>query len=204
MLPDMDGGYDDGYSTVVGFWGKDPSSLVSSYLANNSVNGLRAIDVGAGEGKNAAALAYGGAYVDAIECSPIAIRNGKILFPTARINWIQQDACGYVYPQEYYDLVVCYGLIHCLGTARRAHELLLSLKRAVKRSGAIILASFNDGSHDLSAHPGFTPLLLPHDWYLSQFTGWRVSNCSSSILMEAHPHNLIPHHHSLTRLIAEK
>ena len=55
MLTELDGGYDVGYRAVTGFWGTAPSSLVVRYLATHDVAGLKVLDAGAGEGKNAAA-----------------------------------------------------------------------------------------------------------------------------------------------------
>lgn len=204
MLIETDGGYEEGYRAVTGFWGTQPGSLVADYLHHHPVTGLTVLDVGAGEGKNAAAFARAGASVDALECSSAAIRNGRALFDDAEINWLQADADRFAYPLAYYDVVVCYGLIHCLKSIAAAMHLVSSLKSALKANGTFILVSFNDGRHDLSAHPGFKPLLLPHGWFLQQFEGWEIDSVSNSLLFETHPHNNIPHHHSLTRLRAFK
>ncbi|MBY5394650.1 class I SAM-dependent methyltransferase [Rhizobium leguminosarum] len=204
MLTETNGGYDDGYKAVQGFWGTTPGSLVSEFLKNRPVEGIRALDVGAGEGKNAVALARAGASVDAVECSGSAIRNGRELFSDVSVNWIHEDALEVRYERAAYDLVVCYGLVHCLPSEPAAQELLHQLQAALKPGGTFILVSFNNGSHDLSAHPGFKPLLLKHDWFLERFHGWHMKHVTDSILFETHPHNKIPHHHSLTRLTAVK
>lgn len=204
MLLEANGGYDDGYVSVRSFWGTKPGSLVAELLQTQKVAGLKVLDVGAGEGKNAAALSRAGACVDAIECSPHAIRNGQELFASASINWIEADAADWLYPVEHYDVVVCYGLIHCLASELAADRLIGSLQRSLKADGIFILVSFNDGSHDLSGHPGFAPLFLPHAWFLRHFQRWTIQSVSDSILFETHPHNNIPHHHSLTRLSAVK
>jgi SAM-dependent methyltransferase len=204
MLTEIDGGYDQGYRSVASFWGTAPASLVAKYLRSHNPIGLEVLDAGAGEGKNAAAFARAGANVDALECSSAAIQNGRTLFPDADINWVQADATDYLYPTSYYDVVICYGLIHCLRTELLARNTLLNLQNSLKRDGTIFVVAFNNGIHDLSAHPGFAPLLLSHDWFLDRFDGWRAINASDSILFETHPHNLIPHHHTLTRLSAVK
>lgn len=165
---------------------------------------MRALDVGAGEGKNSAALARAGALVDAVECSSSAIRNGRGMFSDSSVNWIHDDALALSYERSAYDLIVCYGLMHCLPSEVAVDGLLRSLQTALKSGGTFILVSFNDGSHDLSAHPAFRPLLIKHDWFLDQFQGWRLEHATDSILFETHPHNGIPHHHSLTRVMAVK
>lgn len=204
MLTEIDGGYDQGYRAIKGFWGREPGSLVAEFLRTRNAVGLAVLDVGAGEGKNAAAFAGSGARVDALECSSAAIRNGLELFPRAEINWIQADATEHRYPKRFYDVVICYGLVHCLATETEAGRLIRSLQATLKEGGTFILVAFNDGSHDLSAHPGFKPLLLGHHWFIRQFEGWHLESVSDSILFETHPHNGIPHHHSLTRLSAVK
>ncbi|MGS1097576.1 class I SAM-dependent methyltransferase [Aquamicrobium terrae] len=204
MLTEVDGGYDQGYRAVENFWGKAPASLVATYLRSHKAVGLQVLDVGAGEGKNAAAFAHAGAYVTALECSSAAIQNGRKLFPDVDINWVQADATDYRYPTGFYDVVVCYGLIHCLKSESVARNMLFNLQNSLKSGGTIFVVAFNNGSHDLSAHPGFAPLLLSHDWFIERFNEWHAVGASDSILFETHPHNLIPHHHSLTRLTAVK
>lgn len=204
MLIEVDGGYDQGYRAVGNFWGTAPASLVASFLSHTDPKGLKVLDVGAGEGKNAAAFATAGAFVDAIECSAAAIRNGRNLFPSAPINWIRADAIEHAYAPASYDVVICYGLVHCLPSVASARKLLSRLQAAVKSGGTMFVVAFNDGSHDLSAHPGFEPLLLRHDWFVKQFDDWRIDVASDSILFETHPHNGIPHHHSISRLSVVK
>lgn len=204
MLVETTGGYDDGYEAVTGFWGIAPGSLVQEYLATNDAAGLRVLDVGAGEGKNAAAFARAGATVLAVECSASAIRNGRKLFPNDPITWTRRDALEMVYPKNSFNVVVSYGLTHCLPSETSARILIAELQAALVPGGTFILVSFNSGSHDLSAHPGFQPLLLDHTWFVERFDGWHFDSLSDSILFETHPHNNIPHHHSLTRLTATK
>lgn len=204
MLVETTGGYDDGYEAVTGFWGTAPGSLVKEFLTSNNAAGLRVLDIGAGEGKNAAAFARAGAIVEAVECSESAIRNGRKLFPSDPISWFHCDVLEMEYPKESIDVIVSYGLTHCLPSETSARKLVAELQAALVSGGTFILVSFNSGSHDLSAHPGFRPLLLDHTWFVERFDGWHFESLSDSILFETHPHNNIPHHHSLTRLTAKK
>lgn len=93
--------------------------------------------------------------------------------------------------------------MHCLRDAETARNVLYETKKSLRHGGTYILVAFNDGPHDLSAHPGFRPLLLSHAWYLSEFNDWNVSYATDTILHETHPHNALPHFHSITRLIAQ-
>lgn len=197
------GGYDEGYAAVSCFWGTNPSRLVRSYLEVNDPGGMKVLDLGAGEGKNAAAFSRRGAIVDAIEMSKVAIENGLRAFSHTPINWINVDAALYTFPSDYYDIVICYGLIHCLRSKEVADRMLSQTKRSLRTGGTYILAAFNDGPHDLSAHPDFKPLLLSHAWYLAAFRHWNILAATDEILHESHPHNGIQHFHSMTRIIAK-
>jgi 2-polyprenyl-3-methyl-5-hydroxy-6-metoxy-1,4-benzoquinol methylase len=205
MLVETNGGYDEGYRAVSGFWGTAPGSLVADYLKAETATDYKVLDVGAGEGKNAAAFARAGAEVDAVECSAAAIRNGRQLFPSDRINWIHSDVLARTYPTGKYDIVVSYGLSHCLPSDAALRSFIENLKSSLRSGGTFILVAFNAGSHDLAlAHPGFHPLLLSHSWYLHRFAGWHFRHASDTLLFETHPHNDIPHHHSMTRISAIK
>lgn len=200
------GGYDDGYSAVPCFWGKDPGSLVKLFLEEHSVKGNVILDLGCGEGKNANAFAAAGATAIAVDCSQDAITNGKSVFRNSPIDWYIADATSFAASQsdETYDVVVVYGLLHCMNSETEAGALINDVQRLTKPNGTVILVAFNVRSQDLSAHPGFEPLLLPHDWYAAKFDGWHTEILTDTDLHETHPHNGIPHHHSLTRLIAKK
>jgi SAM-dependent methyltransferase len=197
------GDYDEGYRAVPCFWGEQPGSLVREFLSRTRVNGLQVLDLGAGEGKNASALAKAGAIVDAVEVSSAAIQNGIDRFGD-QFNWIHADARTLCFERDSYDLIVSYGLAHCIKTELELERLITKTKTALKGGGHYILVAFNAGSHDFSAHPGFQPLLLPHQWYVSKFVGWHVICATDTILQETHPHNNVPHHHSMTRLLMRK
>ncbi len=203
-MPTDLGGYGRGYAAVPCFWGTTPGSLVATYLASHNPQNLRVLDVGAGEGKNAAAFARLGATVDAIECSGDAIRNGKATFSDENINWIEQDVTSYCCRPNFYDVVVCYGLIHCLQSEQEAVRILSNTQASLKTNGVYILATFNDGNHDLSAHPGFKPLLMNHAWFLNAFHEFQIIVATNELLYETHPNNGIAHFHSMSRLMAKR
>jgi len=199
-----DGGYDAGYSATECFWGTEAASLVKAFLTERDVDGFAVLDVGCGEGKNANAFAKAGASVIAIDCSDLAVANGQRLFESKLIDWRVADASSLILPADSFDVVVSYGLFHCLSDKASAERLISDVQRATKPGGYNIFCTFNDRSQDLSAHPGFEPLLLGHEWYLGNYAGWLIEQSSDKDLHETHPHNMIPHHHSLTRVIAKK
>lgn len=201
----MSGGYDDGYLAVPCLWGTEPGSLVRLILSAPWISrGLRVLDLGCGEGKNSAPFARLGCEVDAVDCSGPAISNGKRAFSDLGIRWIQQDALEFDCGEEKYDIIICYGLLHCLGDLESIDRALYHVQHATRSGGTNVVCAFNDRKHDFSAHPGFSPTLLPHNLYVGRYSQWHIDHASDSDLHEVHPHNGIPHHHSMTRLLARK
>jgi tellurite methyltransferase len=198
------GGYDDGYSRCACFWGRSPGSLVRRFIANVPCKGLRVLDLGCGEGKNAYALAHAGAVVTAVDCSELAIANGRTAFADGKIEWVVSEGATYLLGCEPFDVVVMYGLLHCLPSRTAISTMIASALRKTLRGGYHVVATFNDGPHDLSAHPGLRPTLAPHEFYLQQYKGHERVTQSTEIIHEVHPHNSTPHYHSLTRLTVRK
>ena len=199
------GGYDDGYANCPCFWGKEAGSLVRQFLASTAdVSSFRVLDLGCGEGKNAAAFADRGASITAVDCSERALVNGKSAFKHDNIEWVQSDAIEFLNESGLFDVVIMYGLPHCMESTSTIQKLIKLSQDRTKKGGKHILAAFNDGPHDLSAHPDFKPTLASHDFYLRCYSAYEIESHTSSLLHETHPHNNIPHFHSVTRLIASK
>ncbi len=197
-----DGGYDDGYSACPCFWGTSPGSLVRVFLDNNpSLEGRTVLDLGCGEGKNANSFALAGASVDAVDCSEFAISNGKRAFADTHIDWITASAAEHLRACRTYDLVVMYGLLHCLSSAQDISDMIALALQRTAMGGTHIVVAFNDGPHDLSGHPHFRPTLVPHAFYCEQYRRQAILSENVSILRETHPHNNIPHFHSISRLV---
>lgn len=205
MMSNSDGGYDSGYRGTSCFWGTAPGSLVKRLLKEQPPSSFsRVLDLGCGEGKNSVPFAEVGCRVDAVDCSQLALRNGQKAFKESSINWIVADALKYHISKDAYDLIIGYGLFHCL---RRKSDVMLLAQRMIAGTcpgGVNIVCTFNDRSHDLSAHPGFNPILLPHELYVDLYRKWDVLDMSDTDLHETHPHNNIQHHHSLTRILARR
>jgi tellurite methyltransferase len=201
----MTGGYDEGYTHCPCFWGKNPSSLVKKILHERDVRGAQVLDLGCGEGKNAAAFAQQGATVLALDCSETAIGNGKRTFKHPSINWQVGDVLNTEIPNLEYDYVVIYGLLHCLSDSGTVEKVVNKALAVSKRGCLHILATFNDGGHQNMevAHPGFRPLLLSHSFFLSLYEQHCILYSSNEVLHEHHPNNNVLHSHTLTRLIVE-
>ena len=202
----MNGGYDEGYRACPCFWGTEPGSFVRLLAKHlGEMSGLKVLDAGCGEGKNAAFFAGQGAVVDAVDLSELAIRNGQRQWGRLTgICWQATDIREKEFRREEYDVVIAYGLLHCLPSAAEVLNVLSRLQDATRISGYLVICAFNARLQDLAAHPGFNPCLLPHADYVSAFSGWEVISDSDCDLTERHPHNDIEHTHALTRLVARK
>lgn len=197
--------YDDGYARCACFWGREPGSLVRDLVSRvGSVRGWRVLDIGCGEGKNADHLWRLGAQVLALEVSALALANARKAFPDSGVAWRHADARTEPLDQDAYDLIIAYGLLHCLAHEGEVRGVVGALRDATRPGGRNILCAFNDRSQDLSAHPGFRPCLLPHTTYASLYADWTIEVLSDADLRETHPHNGIEHVHSMTRLVARK
>jgi tellurite methyltransferase len=114
------------------------------------------------------------------------------------------DAEQFLSDCDKFDVVVMYGLLHCLPSIDRIRSVVRSAMRKTKIGGHHIVVTFNDGPHDLSAHPDLVPTLLPHDFFLELYGAQEVLYEKADRIEETHPHNKIPHFHSVTRLIVKK
>ena len=198
--------YDAGYASCSCFWGRQPGHLVTELTGIlPSWHGLSVLDLGCGEGKNAAFAAQRGATVRAIDASALALRNAAAAWPTiANINWEHADVRDIVLSPDTYDVILAYGLFHCLGSAYEVRQIATTIQHATTAGGFNVVCTFNTRKQDLSAHPGFNPVLLPHDDYAHLYAGWQLLHSTDKDLSEVHPHNGIRHTHSMTRLIARK
>lgn len=201
----MNGGYDDGYSCCRCFWGKSPGSLVRRFLSETrSVEGLRILDLGCGEGKNAYAFAQAGAKVVAVDCSKAALANGQRELAHRGIEWVLSDVEAYLRNCSTFDIVIMYGLLHCLPSMKKICSVVrLALMRTIL-GGQHLVVIFNDGPQDLTAHPGFSPTLLPHKLYVDLYRDQKIIFEQTDMIHETHPNNDILHYHSLTRLSARR
>jgi tellurite methyltransferase len=200
-----DGGYEAGYAACPCFWGTAPGRYVLRLLQLvPEVSGLRVLDAGCGEGKNAALLAKMGAEVTAVDLSERALETARSLYSGVPIRWMAADVMEQSWPSQYFDVVIAYGLFHCMASPSEITYLHNRLGMATRVGGYHVVCAFNDRSQDLSGHPNFNPCLTAHHFYQGLYRDWEIVAESDEDLYETHPHNRIPHMHSLTRLLARR
>jgi tellurite methyltransferase len=200
------GGYDIGYQSSPCFWGREPGSLVRaslSLLPNPA--GLRVLDAGCGEGKNAAFFAERGAKVDAIDISPLALENARRAWPElcSRMRLSCLDVHALATEERVYDVVIIYGLLHCLEDRVARHRVVEKLKAVTCPGGLHIVCALGsrlDGFAE--GHIDFRPTLASHESYVDLYRDWTISHESDRDLVETHPPNYVEHRHAVTRFFA--
>lgn len=202
----MNGGYDQGYLSCPCFWGATPGSLVSRLdkLLNYSSD-ISILDIGCGEGKNAIFFARKGVNVKGIDISEAGLSNACKSWPDYEsVEWLCADIRKTDLPYNTYNVVIAYGLFHCLENPKEIRNEIRKMQISTKTGGYNLLCAFNDRHQNLTAHPGFFPTLMSHEFYKNMYSEWDLIYISDQDLHETHPHNNIPHSHALTRLIARK
>ncbi len=199
----QDGGYDAGYRSCSCFWGREPGSVLRSLQNQIDFRAAETLDAGCGEGKNAVWLAARGSRVTAVDVSRRALANAARAWPESEVKWIEADITEFEMPPQYYDIIIAYGLMHCL-TKELIHLLIDRFQNVTKIGGIHVIVTFNDRYQDLAGHPEFKPTLMSHQYYTGRYLDWEVLLASDKDLFETHPHNNIHHTHSMTRIAARK
>lgn len=147
-----------------------------------------------------------GARVIGLDVSWLAIDRAIGHDPQRRVSWLVADAAALPLEQTArFDVVVAYGLLHCLPNQEVVHDVIGALQSLTKAGGLHLTVTFNSRDQDLDrAHPGFRPTLLAHSAYLDAYRSWSVLEATDELLHETHPHNGVPHRHSMTRIAARK
>jgi SAM-dependent methyltransferase len=199
------GGYDASYRQCPCFWGTEPGTIVRLLATLADLTGARVLDLGCGEGKNAVFLAQLGCKVEAWDISERALANAKRAWPAAPVLWRCKDAVSVSAEMRKFDLILAYGLFHCLPNSSIA-ETISHMQRITERNGYNIAVCFNDRNqiNTQAAHPSFASTCLPHNYYQLAYSDWQILHDTDADLVERHPTNSIEHTHSMTRILARK
>lgn len=131
------GAWDERYAAAELVWSAEPNQFVAAELADLPPG--RALDLAAGEGRNAIWLARRGWEVTAADFSQVALDKGRRLAGDTPVRWVCADATAWDEPAAYDLVVLAY----------------LQLAEAERR--AAVRAAY------ASLTPGGTFLLVAHD-----------------------------------------
>lgn len=199
------GPYDLLYESCEYLWPNRPGRMVK--LASEIKLPERTLDLGCGDGKNLYFLHSLGCAADGVDISELAIsranRRLSALGEKRRGSLSCVDACCFDMGCNIYDLIICYGLYHCLNDIQSQH-LHRKIVRSLKPGGIVALAVFND---DLPLPPNHhTPkiTLRSRMHFIQQSAPLRPIHLEFGEIIEDHLPLVPQHRHSVTWALLQK
>ncbi len=119
---------------------RPPAPLVLAALKNVEKGTGMALDLGAGSGSNALALAKRGFLVNAVDFSGASIKElNKLKNP--KIHPIKKNIKDFVISQNFYDVIVAWNSLSFL-PKRKAQKVLKDIERGLGPDGVAIISMF--------------------------------------------------------------
>ena len=114
--------------------GQEPSTILKKYIRLFPKG--RALDIAAGEGRNAIFLAEHGFEVDAVDISGVALNRARKLARArgVKIRTIVADLDRYPIPGDLFDLIVDFNFLD--------RRLISGIKRGLKKGGMVVFESY--------------------------------------------------------------
>jgi SAM-dependent methyltransferase len=193
------GAYDTLYRALGVVWPKRPGRMVRR--ASEMCPPAHALDAGCGDGKDAMHLASQGWDVSAFDVSKLALAGLRARQAAMRsvrsLNVLHGDAAELEWPSASFQLVVAYGLYHCLDDdrLRRAHAY---LDAALAPGGLFAFAAFNNDLPLPNDHGTVGIVLRPRLHIIELLVGWKVESLEFGTIAESHLPVIGCHEHALT------
>jgi len=193
------------------FWDTKPASYVRLFLEKygKDIYGKQVLDLGAGEGKNAVYLANLGAEVTAVDVSPVALgrfsQQPNFANCSDRIKYINQDMTDADFSRSSFDIIVAYGVLHCLDSAEQVFQMVNRISNWLNPAGFFICATFTNKLPVPTVQSYLDEKSFLEEGELENLlTEFTLLESENSIITETHPTSNIEHQHSIVRLIAQK
>ena len=171
-------GINERYEKHPQLFGEFPSAIVAE-LARLLPPGSRVLDVGAGQGRNALALAQKGMRVDAIDHAEKGLEQmlaqaaeRKIVGVQSRVGRIEQLTLS----PESYDAMCFINVLHFLPFTTTL-EVIQKCKDATKPGGMHAISIFTEGTSDFVKSWGAR--LWSVEELRAAYEGWTVESCES-------------------------
>lgn len=188
------------------YWGKEPNKLAQSvleYFSKDQIQGKKAVDLGAGEGRDSAFFAKQGFDVVAMDFAPAGLAKAKRLAEEmgTAIRIMEGDLNHFVFAHPV-DLVYSIGTLQYIHPSNRVQQF-QHFKENTLPGGLNVLFAFIEHP-DLGIAPdwGKNEYLYKRDELQSYYSDWKtlfteefIFDCTSSG---------IPHHHASRILISKK
>jgi SAM-dependent methyltransferase len=185
-------------------WADTPGRLVARlphYRSGGSV-----LDAGCGDGKNALFLETVGFDVTGFDASPLALAGLRNRFARRgrRANGRYFVANAESWPVvERYDIVISYGLYHCLPKHSRP-GVQARLFRAVRPGGLIVFATLTNHLPLPPEHGTYGISLATPSEVDELFAEFQVHESFHGTIEEEHRPTIGPHRHSVVWIIAQR
>jgi tellurite methyltransferase len=147
--------------------GQQANTILKKYL--RFFPGGKALDLAAGEGRNAVFLAEHGLDVEAVDISRTALDRAKrsALSRGVRIKTIAADLDAFIFPEEKYDLILDFYFLD--------RRLIPGIKRSLKKGGVVVFETYTTDQRDMAAGgPSKTKYLLKPNELLRLFQGFHI------------------------------
>lgn len=207
------GQYDIEYKNCSCFWGSEPSKYAK--LIPNYISSGRVLDLGAGEGKNSFYLTSLGFKVVAIDVSLYAIKNfinraikeiknKKSKAKVENIDIICADVTNWPMAGKF-DVIIAYGLLHCLNSEKEIASLINKMKTVTKEGGLNVICTFTNEMGVPKIQRYLNPVFLSKMALKEKYyKDWKILNYESDVIEYKHPTSNKLHKHSVCRMIARK
>lgn len=191
------GHYDALYEASGVLWPSRPGRMVVQ--ASAQMEPGRALDLGCGDGKNLVYLEQRGWAVDGLDVSESALSGARRRMRAEdhqlRGSLWRADVANWR-PRATYDLVLVYGLLHCLQDAE-ATAACDAATQALRPGGLLALASFDDRLPLPPGHHTGQLVLRSQSAIKRLVAGLDPVTWESGTIEEAHPPLVASHRHSM-------
>jgi len=146
---------------------QEPSTILKKYVRLFPKG--RALDIAAGEGRNAVFLAEHGLAVDAVDISRVALNRARKLARArgVRIRTIVADLDRYPIPGDFYDLIIDFNFLD--------RRLISGIKKGLKSGGIIMFETYLAGQRSFGLdRPSNPKYLLEPNELLRLFRDFRI------------------------------
>ena len=159
--------WDERFRTKEFALGKDANSFLRKNI--RLLPRGKAIDIAAGEGRNAVCLALHGCDVDAVDVSPVGLKKARRLAREmgVRIHTLVADLDTFEIERDRYDFIADFYYL--------SRKLIPKIKKGLKKGGRVIFETYIVDQRDLhTGGPRHLKYFLKHNELLRLFKGFRI------------------------------
>jgi len=186
-------------------WGNNPGRLIKKLDCIDHGNNV--LDIGCGDGKNALYFEKKGNSVIGIDNSMTALRGLSNRFRKNKLQkrgvYIHKDIRDFDAPRDSFDVLISYGLYHCLTDNNRElwHR---KIQDMVRIGGLLLFTCLTNGTPLPTSH-GTGNLYLPAlDDVMNLFENWKILHLSQGNITETHTPVIGKHQHSAVWVMAQR